>query len=289
MLRPRRSVLYLPASNARMLDKARTLDCDGLILDLEDAVAPEDKATARRQMADAIAAGGFASRETIVRINALASPWGEDDLAAVATAGPDGVALPKVGCAADIVLAAERLEALGAPASLRIWALIESPAALLALPEIAVAPRLAGLIVGVNDLARQTGVRLRPGRALLLPWLMQVIAAARAHGLAALDGVFTDLRDAEGFAAECRAGRDMGFDGKTLIHPAQIAAANAAFRPSEAELGEARALVAAFADPENDGRAVLRHAGRMVERLHAEAAADLIALDDILRTRTNAG
>ena len=285
--RLRRSVLYMPASNRRMIDKARALDCDGLILDLEDAVAVGDKLNARAAMVEALTGGGFGHREVIVRVNGRNTPWGEADIDAAGAARPDGIALPKVESPADIAAASARLDRLDAARRIRLWALIETPAALFDLPAIAGAGhgRLAGLIVGVNDLMQATGGRPVPGRWPLVPWLMAIVAAGHAHRLAVLDGVFNSLDDAEGLAAECRQGRDMGFTGKTLVHPRQIATANAAFAPTPDELARARRIVAFFAAPENAGLGVGRVDGGMVERLHAEAAARLIAVAATLTAR----
>lgn len=280
LIRPRRSLLYVPANRPRMIDKARRLDCDGLILDLEDAVPPEEKVAARLHLTEALAAGGFGKRELIVRINGLDGPFGAADLDAVAAIIPDGIALPKVSGRDDVAQAARRLDLSDPDRRVALWAMIETPEALLDLAAIARADdRLAGLVVGVNDLVRTTRVRPGPERAPLVPWLMMIVAAARAAGLAAIDGVFDDLSDTGGFVAECRAGRDMGFDGKSLLHPDQIGPANDAFRPSPDELAAARRLIDCFALPENAGRAVIRCDGRMAERLHLETAERLIALD----------
>ncbi len=286
--RPRRAALYLPASNVRAIDKARTLAADMVILDCEDAVAPAQKDTARAQSVEAIAAGGFGRRELLIRVNAPGMPWFEADLAAAARSGCDGILLPKVDAAATLREASRRLEALGAAERTRIWAMIETPLAILDAGSIAASARepgsrLAGFVMGANDLARETGTRLVPGRAPLVPWLMTALAAARAHGLAILDSVFNDVRDVAGLEAEAMQGRDMGFDGKTVIHPAQIEPVNRAFSPSEAELARARAIVEAFARPENAGKGAIALDGAMVETLHVEMARRLIAFDAALR------
>lgn len=287
--RPRRAALYLPASNVRAIDKARTLAADMVILDCEDAVAPAQKDTARAQSVEAIAAGGFGRRELLIRVNAPGMPWFEADLAAAARSGCDGILLPKVDAAATLREASRRLEALGAAERTRIWAMIETPLAILDAGSIAASARepgsrLAGFVMGANDLARETGTRLVPGRAPLVPWLMTALAAARAHGLAILDSVFNDVRDVAGLEAEAMQGRDMGFDGKTVIHPAQIEPVNRAFSPSEAELARARAIVEAFARPENAGKGAIALDGAMVETLHVEMARRLIAFDAALRS-----
>jgi citrate lyase subunit beta/citryl-CoA lyase len=291
-IRPRRSVLYMPGSNARAIEKARTLAADAIILDLEDSVAPDAKAAARAQVTDAVKAGGFGTREVVIRINALQTPWGADDLAAAAASGPDAILVPKVSTAEDVFAVGERLAAAGAPASVAIWAMIETPRA--ALDPLAVAAakaepagaRLAAFVLGTNDLAKDTRVRLVPGRAPMLHWLADAVAAGHAFGLDVLDGVYNALDDAEGFAAECRQGADIGMDGKTLIHPNQIEAANRAFSPDPAEVAFARTLVDAFALPENAGKGALSLGGRMVERLHAEMAARTVALAEAISARS---
>ena len=271
--RPRRSALYLPASNARALAKARELPCDVVILDLEDAVAPEAKGEARAAAA-AAAREDWGGRELVVRVNGLSTPWGEADLAAVAGAPFDAVLAPKIAGPGDLDAYAAALG--GRP----LWAMVETAAALFALEPIAARARdtgLAALVVGTNDLALETGWRLAPGRAAFLPALAMTVAAARLHGLAVLDGVFNGLDDEAGLAAECAQGAELGFDGKTVIHPRQIEAASSAFQPSEAELAHARAVVAAFADPAAAGRGAVRLEGRMVERLHLAAAERLLS------------
>jgi citrate lyase subunit beta/citryl-CoA lyase len=286
-IRPRRSVLYMPGSNARALEKARTLPCDAVILDLEDAVAPEAKETARRQVVEAVRAGGFGGREVVIRVNGLATPWGGDDLEAAAAAGPDAILLPKVESAADVLAAGRRIEAAGTA----LWAMIETPRAVLHAEAVAAAKsrsggeRLAAFVLGTNDLAKETRIRLVPGRAPMLTALTTVVLAARAHGLDVLDGVFTDLKDAEGLRAECAQGRDLGMDGKTLIHPDQIAVANETFAPAPAEVEAARRILAAFAAPEAAGKGALTVDGRMVERLHAEMAARVVATAEAIAAR----
>ena len=270
--RLRRSVLYLPASNARAIEKARTLPCDVVVLDLEDAVAPDAKSAARDAAVAAIASGGFRAREVVVRVNALATEWGRADVAALAKASPSAVLLPKVDRSADV--AALRTELGTVP----IWAMIETAKSLLRLEDIASAEGLAALVVGTNDLAREMGTRLRPDRGAFLGILMLTIAAARAFGLAVLDGVTNDLDDADGLAAQCTQAVELGFDGKTLIHPKQIAPCNAAFTPGEADIAAAREIVQAFERPENQGKGVIGLGGKMVERLHLEQARKTLAL-----------
>ncbi len=276
-IRRRRTALYMPASNARAIAKARTLDCDVVILDLEDAVAPDEKARARQQVVEEVRAGGFGTRELVVRINALDTPWGADDAAAVRAIGADAVLVPKVSSVAELAAIRAALGEDG-PA---IWAMIETCAGVLALPALAAAAgemRLAALVAGTNDLAKE--MRCRPGadRMPLVPALAGIAMAARAAGLVALDGVCNALDDPERLAAECAQGAVLGFDGKTLIHPAQIDAARAAFGPSAAELAWARAVIAAFAAAENADKGAIRLEGQMVERLHLAEAEALVAM-----------
>jgi len=285
-IRPRRSVLYMPGSNARAMEKARELPADAVILDLEDAVAPDAKAKARELIAEALQKGGFGRREVIVRINALDTAWWIDDLA-VAAAGADAVLVPKVSTPQHIRQVASHLVGIAAAAHLRIWAMMETPLAMLNARDIAAAARdpaarLAGFVMGTNDLAKDTRARIVPGRAPMLPWLMTCVAAARAWGLDILDGVYNDLGNADGFAAECREARDLGFDGKTLIHPQQIAPCNAAFSPAADDVAWARKIIAAFDLPENAQKGVIQIEGRMVERLHADMARRTVAIAEAI-------
>lgn len=266
-----RSLLFLPASNARAIKKARTLDADVVVLDLEDAVAPESKAEGRRAAVDAVRAGGFAKR-LAVRVNALGTDWGEDDLASLADLKLDFVIAPKVEEPGMIDAYGARM-----PEGSRLIAMIETPQALMALPAIAGGGEpLAGLMLGVNDLAKALGTGSAPDREPLKPWLAATVAAARAHGLFAIDGVFNRLDDANGLAAECAQGRLYGFDGKSLIHPNQIGAAHNAFSPTPDEVATAEATVEAFAAPDAEGRGVIRVNGAMVERLHLDQARALL-------------
>jgi citrate lyase subunit beta / citryl-CoA lyase len=285
-VRPRRSVLYMPGSNARAMEKARELAADAVILDLEDAVAPDAKAKARELIVKALTDGGFGRREVVVRVNGLDTAWWADDLA-VAAAKPDAVLVPKVSTPEQVRQVAARLAAVGAAPELRVWAMMETPLAMLNARDIAAAAldpamRLAAFVMGTNDLAKETRARILPGRAPMLPWLMTCVAAARAFGLDILDGVYNDLGNAEGFAAECAQARDLGFDGKTLIHPAQIAPCNAAFSPAAEEVAWARKIIAAFDLPENARRGVIQIEGRMVERLHADMARRTVAIADAI-------
>lgn len=284
--RPRRSVLYMPGSNARALEKGRTLPADALILDLEDAVAPSAKDEARRLVVEAVGQGGYGPRELVVRVNGLATPWGAEDLAAAARSGADAVLLPKVEGAAEVRAAVAALEAAGAPASLALWCMIETPRGVLAAAELAASsPRLACLVLGTSDLVKDLRARHTPARTEVLASLGLVLLAARAHGLAALDGVHLDLADEVGFEAACRQGRDLGFDGKTLIHPRTIEVANRAFAPDEAEVAAARRVIAAHAEAEAAGRGVVVVDGRLVEALHVAEARRLVALADAIAAR----
>jgi citrate lyase subunit beta/citryl-CoA lyase len=285
--RPRRSVLYMPGSNARAIEKARTLPVDGVILDLEDAVAPEAKEQARQQVADAVKAGGFGFREVFIRVNGIDTPWHADDLSAAAQAAPDGIVVPKVGTVDTLERIGQRLFDMKTDLKTRVWAMIETPEAIFNINALAAAAhdsetRLAGFVMGTNDLAKETRARLMPGRAPMVPWLAICLLAAHAHGIDILDGVYNDLSDAEGFEAECAQARDMGFDGKTLIHPNQIESCNAVFSPSEDEIAQARKLIAAFDLPENKNKGVVRVDGRMVELMHAEMARRTVAIAEAI-------
>ncbi len=276
--RPRRSVLYMPGSKPRALEKARTLPADSLILDLEDAVTPAEKAAARQTVAEARAEGGYGGRELVIRINGLDTEWGIDDLAAAAFAGPDAVLIPKVESAAMVSDVAARLDAAGAPAGMKIWAMMETPLGMLDAAAIAAAsPRLACLVMGTNDLVKELGAAHTETRLPVITALGLSMLAARAHGLAILDGVYNAFRDDEGLRAACEQGREMGFDGKTLIHPAQLAVTNEVFAPSPEEVATAERQVAAFAEVEASGQAVAVVDGRIVENLHVETARALLA------------
>jgi citrate lyase subunit beta/citryl-CoA lyase len=287
MIRPRRSLLFMPGSNARALEKARRLPADGLILDLEDAVAPDAKATARDQIAAAVAAKGFGHREVLVRINALDSPWWLDDIAMAAKVKPDGILVPKVSSVQDLTAIADRLSDLNADMAIRVWIMIETARGVLHAEELAAQShdsemRLAGFVFGPNDISRETGIRMLPGRATMIPMITHCILAARVHGLVVLDGPYSDIGNVDGFAQECAQARDLGFDGKTLIHPGQIDACNATFTPPADDVAQARAIIAAFERPENKGRGAIQLDGRMVERLHAEIAKKTIAIADAI-------
>lgn len=274
-LRPRRSALYMPASNARAVAKARSLDCDVVILDLEDAVAPDLKASAREQAVAAVREGGFGRRELVVRINGLDTPWGADDLATFADCAPDAILAPKVSSAAEIAAYAALL-----PASTPLWIMIETAISLFRLEEMAKTARtgpLAGFVLGTNDLAAEMGVQTDARRAPFIGAMGLAVAAARAHGLIILDGVFNDLDDADNFTLQTRQALEFGFDGKTLIHPSQIAPCNAVFMPDAAAVVAAQAVCDAFAAPENADKGAIRLNGRMVERLHLRQAERTLA------------
>jgi citrate lyase subunit beta/citryl-CoA lyase len=286
-IRPRRSVLYMPGSNARAIEKARTLPVDGVILDLEDAVAPDAKVQAREQIVSAVKAGGFGPREVFIRVNGTDTPWFSDDLAASIAAAPDAILVPKVSTVEQLDFIGHRLLDMRADLKIRVWAMIETPAAIFNINALAAEAheseaRLGGFVMGTNDLAKETRARLVPGRAPMLSWLARCLLAARAHGVDILDGVYNDIGNAEGFAQECVQARDMGFDGKTLIHPSQIAPCNTVFSPSPDELAQARVMIAAFDRPENKDKGVVMIDGRMVERMHAEMARRTVAIAEAI-------
>jgi citrate lyase subunit beta / citryl-CoA lyase len=281
-MRPRRSFLSVPAINQRALDKVPTLNCDGVIFDLEDSVAPEKKSEARDNLQRLFSEGSRGDQITVIRVNEISSPFFEADLALVLAVVPDAVLLPKVDRAGDVERVQAQLDAAGAPAELKIWAMMESARGVansvqIAAAREAAASRLDGFVVGLNDLRKQTRILPRPGRTYLVPFLMQVVLAARAYGLCAIDSVSNDFRDLTGFAGECLQGREMGFDGKMLIHPAQIEPANQAFGPSPEDIAEAKAIAEAFARPEAAELNVINLGGRMIERLHLEDAERLLA------------
>ena len=279
--RPRRSALYLPASNARAIARARTLPADIIILDLEDAVAPEAKEEARAGAIAAVREGGFGAREVAIRVNGLDTRWGAADLAAIATAPVDAVLVPKVSSAGDVA----RYDAALGAAPMQLWAMIETCGAIARLEAIAAmasSTRLSLWVMGTNDLAKEMRARLLPGRVPFLPLLSLAVCAARAHGLVVLDGVCNEFRDLAAFAEEAGQGRLFGFDGKSLIHPDQIAPTNAVFSPGEEELRRARAIIDAFAQPENAGKGAIRVEGTMAELLHLEDARRLLAIAERL-------
>ncbi|WP_419946433.1 HpcH/HpaI aldolase/citrate lyase family protein [Candidatus Poriferisodalis sp.] len=286
--RPRRSVLYMPAANARALEKAKTIAADALIFDLEDAVAPDAKEAAREGACAAVASGAYGHRELTIRCNGLDTPWGRDDIAAAGAAAPSAVVIPKVDNAVELAAVSALLEAAGAPDSTRIWAMIETPGGIAKSRAIADFERVDALVMGTNDMAKELRATITPDRAALVPHLATCLVAAREACVTALDGVYNDISDADGFAAVCRQGAELGFDGKTLIHPSQVESANAAFSPSLDELDFHRRVIEAFDTALADGRGVVTVDGRMVENLHVDEARRAIALADAIAQRQEA-
>lgn len=283
VIRPRRSVLYMPGSNPRALDKGRSLPCDAIVMDLEDAVAPEAKQAARDAIAEALAAGGYGSREILIRVNGLDTPWGHDDLVFAASQPAHGVILSKVESGGTVRQAESLLIRNGAPEAMGLWCMIETPRGVLAAQEIAAAtPRMAGLMLGTNDLAKELHCLHTADRLPMMTSFGLCILAARAYGLAILDGVHADLNDDAGFAAICRQGVELGFDGKTLIHPKTIAAANAAFSPRMEDIAWARKIAEAHAAAMAEGKGVLQVDGKLVEGLHVAEAQRLVDMADMI-------
>jgi citrate lyase subunit beta/citryl-CoA lyase len=276
-LRRRRSVLYMPSSNAKALEKAKTIPCDAIIFDLEDAVAPDSKPLAREQAVAAVRSGEYGDRELTIRCNGLATPWGADDLAAAGGAEPAAVVIPKVDSTAYLDEVAAALDTAGAVAT-SIWAMIETPTAIFDVRAIAAHPRVSVLVLGTNDLAKEVRAPLIAGRSNLVGYLATAVLAAREAGKVVLDGVYNDVRDADGFAAECRQGVEMGFDGKTLVHPSQVEPANEAWSPTAEEIEFARRVIAAYREAEAEGRGVVTVDGRMIENLHVANAERILAL-----------
>lgn len=292
--RPRRSVLYMPGSNARALEKARAIPADALILDLEDAVAPDAKEEARQQVCDAVKAGGYGKREIAIRVNGLDTPWGAEDIKAAVAAGPDAILVPKINSAADVARAEQALSDAGAKPGLQLWCMIETPLAMLNIQSIAEAAqkpgsRMAVWVMGTNDIAKELRAAHTPDRVPMLASLGLALIAARAYGLVILDGVYNDIKDEEGFVAVCEQGRDMGFDGKTLIHPSQVGPCNNIFSPDPETVAFARKTIEAFELPENKGKGVLKVDGKMVEILHAEIARRTVAIADAIAELERAG
>jgi citrate lyase subunit beta/citryl-CoA lyase len=279
LIRPRRSALYMPASNARAIEKARNLPCDIVILDLEDAVAPEAKVEARAAAGEAVKAGAFGRREVVIRVNGLSTPWGRDDLEAAAHAGPDAILVPKVSGPPDVEAYDKAISA--APARTGLWAMIETCAAMLELKEIAASSqrtRLSAFVMGVNDLAKEMRARQTRDRAPFVPFLAMAVAAARSFGLVALDGVHNEIDDLAALEASCRQGAEIGFDGRSLIHPSHLDICNRIYAPTADEVAWSRAVVEAYARPENAAKGALRIEGRLAERLHLAEAERTLAL-----------
>ena len=282
---PRRSVLYMPSSNARALEKAKTLPVDALILDLEDAVGPDDKPAAREAACAAVTSGEYGERELTIRINGIGTQWHDEDLAAAAKAGPAGIVVPKVGTADEVRQLVAAIEQAGAPEHTRLWAMVETPQAIFNAREIAAASdRLAVLVRGTNDLVKELQAAHVPGRTPLITSLSWALLAAREAGVAILDGVYNDVKDAEGFAAECRQGREMGFDGKTLIHPGQVEVCNETYAPSENDVEEARGILQAW--EAGAGTGVVTYNGKMIESLHVDIARRVLATHEAIISRT---
>lgn len=279
---PLRSVLYMPSSNERALEKAKSIPCDGLILDLEDAVAPDAKASAREAAAAAAASGDYGRRTVTIRVNGIGTEWHDDDIVAASQAGPAAIVVPKVGSAEEVHRLVDAMEQAGAPDHTRLWAMVETPVAILdALAIARSSERLGAFVLGTNDLVKELYAEHVPGRAPILPSLHTALLAGRAAGIAVIDGVYNDVKDTEGFLAECEQGRQMGFDGKTLIHPGQVEGANAAFAPSDQAVADAEGLIAAF--EEGRGSGVVTHNGKMVEALHVESARRTLAIHEAIR------
>ncbi len=286
-IRPRRSVLYMPGSNIRALEKAKTLPADAIILDLEDSVAPDAKGEARRQVADAVKAGGFGRREVIIRINGIGTPWYNEDIGAAIEARPDGILVPKVSTPQRLEIVGQRLIDAQADEKIRVWAMIETALAIFNIRELAATvrnpdTRLACFVMGTNDLAKETRVRLVPGRMPMIGWLANCVLSAHTYEIDIIDGVYNNFQDMDGFVRECAEGRDLGFEGKTLIHPKQIEPCNLAYSPRVDEVALARRIIEAFDLPENRDKGVVQIEGRMVERLHAEMARRTVAIADAI-------
>ncbi|WP_107705376.1 HpcH/HpaI aldolase/citrate lyase family protein [Nocardioides allogilvus] len=280
--RPRRSVLYMPSSNAKALEKAKTLPVDGIIFDLEDAVAPDAKVDARAAAAAAVQSGAYGARELIIRVNGIGTEWHDADIAAAAAAGPDVVLVPKVNSAEEVHQLVAALEAAGAPEKTSLWAMVETPIGMLNALSIAQAsPRLTGFVMGTNDLVKELYAEHVPGRQPVITGLGLALLAARAAGIVIIDGVYNDVKDIDGFLAECEQGRQMGFDGKTLIHPGQVEGANTAFAPSEQAVEDARGILEAW---DNRTTGVVTYNGRMVENLHVESAQRTLSIHDAIES-----
>lgn len=282
---PRRSVLYMPSSNARALEKAKTLPVDALILDLEDAVGPDDKPAAREAACAAVRSGEYGDRELTIRVNGIGTQWHEEDIAAASQAGPAGIVVPKANTADEVRQLVGAMEAAGAPEHTKLWAMIETPAAIFNVREIAQASdRLVAFVMGTNDLVKELQADHVPGRGPLLTSLSLALLAAREAGIAVLDGVYNNVKDLEGFTAECEQGRDFGFDGKTLIHPGQVEVCNTTFAPSEAAVEEAKGILQAWED--GAGTGVVTHNGKMIENLHVDIARRVLATHEAIVARS---
>ena len=290
-IRPRRSVLYLPGDNARALEKAKKLPADSLILDLEDSVAPDNKPKAREMLVEALRAGGFGTREVILRVNALETPWGMADLHAAIAAEPDAILIPKVSQPGDVVSTAKVVRAAHPADKTRLWAMIETPMGVINAREIASCGadpenRLACLVLGTNDLLKESRARATNNRFAVVPWLAMTLVAARAYGLDVIDGVYNDFKDESGFRAECEHGRTLGMDGKTLIHPSQVEPCNQIFSPTDEEVAWSLKIIKSFEAPENAKKGVITVEGRMVERLHLVMARRVVTIANAIATKS---
>ena len=291
MVRPRRSVLYLPGDNERAMEKSKSLQADSLIIDLEDSVAPDHKSMARDKAAAAIRSGGFGAREVVLRVNALETPWGMADLHAALAVEPDAILVPKVSQPGDIISTSKVLKASGAADKIRLWAMIETPMGIINAREIAATgadpeSRLSCLVLGTNDLLKESRARATNNRFAVVPWLAMTLVAARAYGLDVIDGVYNDFRDETGFRAECEHGRTLGMDGKTLIHPSQVGPCNQVFSPTGEEVAWSRKIIAAFDDPLNKKKGVITVEGKMVERLHLVMARRVVAISEAIDSKS---
>ena len=287
-VRPRRSVLYMPGANSRALEKAQNLPADALILDLEDSVSPENKDTARDMVCKAVKQGGYGRRELVIRPNALETAWGTADILAAAAVAPDAILIPKVAHPGDIISAAKILKSVDASERTRLWAMMETPSAILHAKEIAAVAsdpenRLACLVMGTNDLLKESRARAQGDRFAVVPWLSMTIVAARANGLDVIDGVYNDFKDEPGFRKECEHGRTLGMDGKTLIHPSQVAPCNEVFSPTDEEVAWSRKIISAFNQSDNAAKGVITVEGKMVERLHLVMAQRTVAIANAVK------
>ncbi len=285
-MKVRRSVLYMPAANSRALEKAAGLDADALIFDLEDAVAPDSKPIAREQAVAAVRSGSYGHRELTIRCNGLDTPWGTDDVAAASAAGPSAIVIPKVASAAHVDEITAVMDRAAASSNVKVWAMIETPDGIVNADEIAAHPRVDCFVMGTNDMAKELRAQLIPGRVPLVPHLASALLAARRHGISALDGVFNDVKDAVGFEDECVQGWQMGFEGKTLIHPAQLEPCNRVWSPTADDVGYARRVIEAFTEAQAEGRGVCTVDGRMIENLHVDNARLVLAVHDVIAART---
>ncbi len=293
VIRPRRSVLYLPGDNERALEKSKSLAADCLIIDLEDSVAPDNKVKARDKAVAAVKSGGFGAREVILRVNALETPWGMADLHAALAVEPDAVLVPKVSQPGDIISTSKVVKATGVSDKVRLWAMIETPMGIINAREIAACgadpeSRLSCLVLGTNDLLKESRARATNSRFAVVPWLAMTLVAARAYGLDVIDGVYNDFKDETGFRAECEHGRTLGMDGKTLIHPSQVTPCNHVFSPTDEEVAWSKKIIKTFDEPANQKKGVITVEGKMVERLHLVMARRVVAIADAINTKSRA-